>query len=120
MSVRETRGGRWEVRWRDGERHLSRTFSAKIDADRFDIDRRRQSQLGVHGTPDASATRLGEWLRQWWDLEAPGWRRSTRTCWRSTIPHRCRDMRSISFSIACFISAAPSVGIICAARCTAS
>jgi len=76
MSVHETRTGRWEVRWREGTRNLSPTSTTKTAARSCDPERRRQSHLGVHGTPDASAMRLGQWLRHWWDLEAPGWRRS--------------------------------------------
>jgi hypothetical protein len=46
MSVRK-RGRRYEVRWTEGGRKLSRTFLRAADARAFDVDLKRREQLGA-------------------------------------------------------------------------
>jgi integrase len=45
MSVHK-RNGRWQVKWREGERQRSRTFDLKGDADMFDRELGRRKALG--------------------------------------------------------------------------
>jgi site-specific recombinase XerD len=48
MSVKKNQArGKWEVRWLEGGRHRSRLFDRKGDADAFDLDKKRQKQLGT-------------------------------------------------------------------------
>ena len=46
MSVRK-RGKRFEVRWAEGGRKLSRGFLRAEDARAFDVDIKRRKQLGA-------------------------------------------------------------------------
>jgi integrase len=46
MSVHRRDNGRWEVKYRIAGRQRSRTFDRKGDADRFDAEVKRRSQLG--------------------------------------------------------------------------
>jgi integrase len=46
MSVHKRPNGRWEVKYRVGGRQRSRTFDRKGDAERFDAEAKRRSQLG--------------------------------------------------------------------------
>jgi integrase len=46
MSVHKRANGRWEVKYRVAGRQRSRTFDRKGDADRFDAEVKRRSQLG--------------------------------------------------------------------------
>ena len=51
MSV-ERRGKKWRVRYLDGDRHRSRTFDLKADAQAFDQETRRRKQRGtLHRSP---------------------------------------------------------------------
>lgn len=44
MSV-QARDGKWRVRWREDGRHLSATFDNQDDAEAFDLEMRRRSQI---------------------------------------------------------------------------
>jgi integrase len=74
------RGGRirWLCRWLEDGRHRQRTFDKKGDAVTFEADQRRRRQLGAHAPAEPSRERLGEWLKNWWDRESPGWAAATR------------------------------------------
>ena len=57
MSVKQDpRTGKWVVRWRDGGRHRSRSFTLKRDADHFDREQKRARRARV-------AVRAGARLR---------------------------------------------------------
>jgi integrase len=77
VSVRR-RGNRWEVRYRDGDRHRSRTFLTEDDAQEFDRRKRRARVMGAFADVEPSTMRLGELLKRWWDDESDGWARSNR------------------------------------------
>lgn len=88
MSVEKRRkGGRtvYLARWRRDGRQVARTFARKRDAEAFERERRREATLGAHGLPEPSPMPLGDWLRRWWDAEAPGWAPSTRRTQASSI-----------------------------------
>lgn len=46
MSVHPTKAGRYEVRYREGRRNRSKTFTARRDADRFDADQKAKRERG--------------------------------------------------------------------------
>jgi integrase len=67
MSVAfDKRTGKWIVRWRQGGRHPSRSFTLKRDADRFDREIKRSKELGVLFEPARGAETLGEIVELWW------------------------------------------------------
>jgi integrase len=68
MSVRK-RGDRWEVRYREGTRHRSRSFTLKGDADRFDREQHRRRELGTLPTLTAGRQTLDEYIEGTWALD---------------------------------------------------
>jgi integrase len=78
--VRAVRNGRtrWEVRWRDGGRHRSRTFDLKRDAEAFERAMARRRQLGAHAPAEPGRELLSEWLKRWWETRSGAWAHSTR------------------------------------------
>jgi integrase len=56
VSVHRSKMGKWEVRWREGKRNRSRTFTLKQDAKRFELEANRIRQLGGM-LPDPRAQR---------------------------------------------------------------
>src|SRR5215212_4481327 len=67
MSVHK-RGGHWQVKWRGGSNQRSRTFDRKGDADTFDREMRRRSQLGpvLAAELDRDAITLDGFVRGPW------------------------------------------------------
>jgi hypothetical protein len=70
MSIhkRSDRQGRYEVRWREGGRQRTRSFTKKGDADAFALEVRRRRQLGplAAGVIQSRIT-LAEFVRdEWW------------------------------------------------------
>lgn len=65
MSVHRTKRGGWEVRWRQGARHRSRTLDRRDDAMRFDAEVRRASQLGHLIPPRTGGETLGDFALRW-------------------------------------------------------
>ena len=65
MSVQK-RGKVWRVRWEEGDRHRSRTFDRKRDADLFDGELRRRRQLGDLASLDAGTETLDEYVTGTW------------------------------------------------------
>jgi integrase len=57
---------RWEVRWRHGSAHRSRTFDRKSDAQIFVTELRRRSQLGTMAGLDAGRISLAEYVSGTW------------------------------------------------------
>ena len=69
MSVKwNARRGKYEVRWLEGGKHPSRSFDRKGDADAFDLERKRQRQLGALApTVMRSRITLAEFMAEdWW------------------------------------------------------
>ena len=60
--------GKYEVRWLEGGRHPSRLFDRKGDADAFDLEKKRQRQLGALApTVMRSRITLAEFMAEdWW------------------------------------------------------
>jgi hypothetical protein len=67
VSLRRTRTGRWEVRWREGGRRYGRTFDVRADAVAFRFEMRGRQQLGGFITPELDVT-LAEFVAEWWEL----------------------------------------------------
>jgi hypothetical protein len=65
MSVHR-RGDKWEVRYRDGSRHRSKTFDRKQDADVFDTEARRRRQLGTLAGLTAGQQTLDDYVEHTW------------------------------------------------------
>jgi hypothetical protein len=68
MDVRRTYNGKWELRWREGDRRRSRTFDRKTDAADFAAWLRRRRQLGQAAVPDD--VKLCELVETYWRLHA--------------------------------------------------
>ena len=69
MSVKwNPKRGKYEVRWLEGGRHPSRLFDRKGDADAFDLEKKRQRQLGALApTVMRSRITLAEFVAEdWW------------------------------------------------------
>ena len=64
----ESQAGKYEVRWLEGGRHPSRLFDRKGDADAFDLEKKRQRQLGALApTVMRSRITLAEFMaEEWW------------------------------------------------------
>jgi integrase len=88
MSVeRRMTGGRirWLARWRSEGQARSKTFDRKTDAQAFERERRRESALGAHGRLEPSPMQLEAWLEQWFDANAPTWKKKTRITYASVL-----------------------------------
>ena len=88
MSVHKlTRGRRvrYSVRWREGRRQRSRSFDRRGDAEAFDAEMRRRSQLGAFAPAEPSKEPLRDWLRTWWQRDGVRWEPSTRSRRASVI-----------------------------------
>ena len=88
MSVHKlTRGRRvrYSVRWREGRRQRSRSFDRRADAEAFDAEMRRRSQLGAFAPAEPSKEPLRDWLRTWWQRDGVRWEPSTRSRRASVI-----------------------------------
>lgn len=57
-------GPRYDVRWTDGNRHRSRTFRTKRDAQAYEAELVRSRAFGGT-TPDASAMRVNDLVERW-------------------------------------------------------
>jgi integrase len=69
MSVKwNPKRGKYEVRWLEGGRHPSKLFDRKGDADAFDLEKKRQRQLGALApTVMRSRITLAEFMAgDWW------------------------------------------------------
>jgi len=77
MDIRRTYNGKWELRWREGNRRRSRTFDRKSDAADYAAWLRRRRQLGQAAVPDD--VKLAEFVEAYWLLHAvPNLRPATR------------------------------------------
>lgn len=92
MSVRKRENGRYEVRWRQGAGHRSRTFTRRKDAQAFDLEVTRRRQAGGIIDLQAGSITLAQWMEQWWRVYAvpslkPATRRSYAHVWsRHLLP----------------------------------
>ena len=77
MSI-EKRAERYYVRWREGGKQRSKSFSRLEDARRHETERRRQAEMGAHTPATASRQSFGEWLAEWEQLFSAEWSASTR------------------------------------------
>lgn len=62
----------WEVRWREQERHRSRLFNRRADAQAFDAELRRRRQLGplaLHQLTERGGPTLDQWITERWAPE---------------------------------------------------
>lgn len=74
----------WRVRWRESGVQKSRDFDRKRDADAFDVEVRRRSQIGDLGMLEAGKQKLGDLAEEWWARYAePNLARKTRVMYAS-------------------------------------
>lgn len=64
--VPDEKGGGFEVRWRQGTRHRSRTFRSREDAKAFDREVQRRARLGHLADLDAGIELLADFGTEWW------------------------------------------------------
>ncbi len=89
---------KWEVRWLEGGRHLSRLFERKGDAEAFDLELRRRKQLGALA-PSVLQSRITVSqfvLDDWWPRYAiptlaPDTRRRYLEIWGTHLERRIGD-----------------------------
>jgi integrase len=60
------KGSKWVVRYRDGERNRSRSFTRKADADRFDAEVTRRRELGTLSSLGAGRETLDHFVTDVW------------------------------------------------------
>jgi site-specific recombinase XerC len=65
MSVHRIETG-WRVRWREGSRNRSRSFTRKRDAELFDAEQRRLRQFRGVDHVVGDDTTLEAWAQEWW------------------------------------------------------
>jgi hypothetical protein len=76
--VKRKHGYVWEVRYREGGRHRSRTFDRKTDAEDFQAEVRRRKRLGTISHLHAGEALLADFGVEWWRIHArPNLERST-------------------------------------------
>jgi integrase len=68
MGLWRKTNGKWQVRWREGNRRRARTFDRKGDAQNFMAWLRRRQQLGPAAVPDDVPLR--EFIETYWRLHA--------------------------------------------------
>jgi integrase len=59
--------GKWEVRWREGGSNRSKSFTRKVDAERFKGDVKRAQELGQVLAIDGGKELLTEFVEVWWE-----------------------------------------------------
>lgn len=57
---------RWRVRWRQGDHHRARVFDRKRDAQNFEAEVRRRSQVGTLAMLDSGRITLAEYVSGTW------------------------------------------------------
>jgi integrase len=67
VSVHQTRTGKFEVRWREGSRNRSKTFSREADARRFDREIRREIEHGRPVLLRHDVPTLRDFAEEWMD-----------------------------------------------------
>lgn len=77
MSIQKRATG-YLVRWRRDGRQYGQMFARKADADAFELEQRRQAQIGAHGVAAPSRRTLDEWLDEWTASESATWAAATR------------------------------------------
>lgn len=65
MSVHQTKTGKYEVRYRDGRRNRSKTFTARRDAERFDADQKTKRERGEPIIRIADTPYLEDFMAEW-------------------------------------------------------
>jgi hypothetical protein len=68
MDLYRKPNGRWQVRWREGDRRRCRTFDRKGDAQDYMAWLQRRQQLGQAAVPDDVS--LGVFIETYWALHA--------------------------------------------------
>ena len=68
MSVQKRSKGAWRVRWKEGDRWRSRTFTTKKDADLFDGEVLRRRRLGSLADLDAGLETLDSYVTGTWAI----------------------------------------------------
>src|SRR2546430_5739819 len=76
---RRTDTGKYEVRWREGGRHRSQSFTRKADAETLRLNIARARELGHEPQVDRGSQLLCEFVEEWWRVYAvPNLARNTR------------------------------------------
>jgi integrase len=65
VSVHPTKTGKYEVRYRDGRRNRSKTFTARRDAERFDADQKTKRERGEPIIRHRDTPYLDDFMAEW-------------------------------------------------------
>jgi len=88
MSVQKRSKGAWRVRWKEGDRWRSRTFTTQKDAKQLDAKILRLRRLGTLAELDAGAQTLDEFVTGTWALTyAPMLSPKTRSLYTGLYDH---------------------------------
>jgi integrase len=93
MSVHKRRG-RWQVKWREGDRQRSRTFALKGDADTFERELRRRAALGPALVRELtrSTLTLDEFVRTGFRTHAATLAPATRKQYAWALEHHLQEL----------------------------
>ena len=97
MSVHK-RGGKWQVKWRDGERHRSRTFRLKGDADAFNNEVERAKRLPPRLRRELTApttTTLREFVKTGFRTHAVTLDPKTRAKYAWALDHHLQELLDV-------------------------
>jgi integrase len=97
MSVHK-RNGRWQVKWREGDRQRSRTFDRKGDADTFDREVSRARQLGPKLLRELTAPQaitLCEFVKTGWRAHAAGMDPATRAKYKWALDFHLQELLDV-------------------------
>ena len=84
--------GKWEVRWRENGRNRSRSFSVKVDAERFELGVRRMRELGGPLDLDRGRETVADFMERWWrDYAVPTLADNTRDCYSGIWERHVRE-----------------------------
>jgi integrase len=83
MSVtRDKRTGNYVVRWRSDGRHLSKSFTYRRDAERWDREQKRSRELGLFFDPRRGSETVAEVVEGWWKSHVVKLEENTRDAYR--------------------------------------
>src|SRR5436190_17895877 len=77
MSVQK-RGSRYLVRWQEGDRHRGKMFTRKADAQAWELEKRREAEMGAFAPSSPSRRTLNDFLDEWFASESVAWSAATR------------------------------------------
>jgi integrase len=79
---RDSRSGKYIVRWRASGRHFSKSFTYQRDAERWDREQKRAKEVGASFDPCRGSETLAEVVEEWWKAHVATLEENTRDSYR--------------------------------------